>query len=117
MATAAAGVAMPKFAFAQEVPGAHTEPKLLVSSVIGTNHGHALVMSPEEALRLLRFTKNAPPALIDIKGASSHPHIVELTHEDLQLLFVDGVVKKESTRVGNHTHSVEVRLEIVKADA
>ena len=125
LAAAAAGVALPRLVFAQEAPvtpaptpvPAPAAPKLTVTSVIGTNHGHDLMLTPEEVVRLLRFTKNAPPAILDIKGRSNHPHAVELTHEDLLAVLVDGTVKKESTRVGNHTHAVEVKLEIVKPEA
>lgn len=106
--TTAAGLAlfMPKFSFAQET----VVEEILLQNDIGTNHGHELILTVVDVLKLLRQTREAAPVALDIKGKSGHPHALELTHEDLLTLFVDGQIAKDSTKVAGHIHQVTVRL-------
>lgn len=106
-----------KLAFAQTVPPkapvppAPHEPQAVIVSEIENNHGHAVVLSVTGALQLLRQTRGAMVTL-NIQGQSRHPHALELVHTDLQKLFEDGVIEKESTEVAGHTHLVRIHLDI-----
>jgi hypothetical protein len=110
MTTAGLALFLPKVSFAQEA----AQEEVQLTSVIGTNHGHELVMSPVEALKLLRQTRANGPVTLDIKGQSGHPHALVLTHDDLLALFDIGQVAKESTKVAGHTHVVTIRLTVVE---
>jgi hypothetical protein len=110
MTTAGLALFMPKVSFAQEA----SVEEVQLTSVIGTNHGHALVLSAVDALKLLRQTRANGPVTLDIKGQSGHPHALVLTHDDILALFDLGQIAKESTKVANHTHLVTIHLDVVQ---
>lgn len=84
-----------------KVPAASTKT---LTSTISRNHGHAFVMTLEN------FKKNSAMSY-NIKGTSSHPHMIDVTANVLAVLLAKNVVDIESTNVVGHTHTV--RLQIV----
>lgn len=115
--SAATGMALffQKFTQAQaDVPvSGEVSASLLVA--IGNNHGHAFVLSVPSAISLLRATRSAGPATFNIQGTSSHPHAIELTHEDMKVLFLDGEITKRSSLDFNHSHPVTLKLDLAPA--
>lgn len=116
MGAAGAALLIPKMVFAEEPPAPpQPEPPagIRINSEIERNHGHAFVLSPEDALRLLRQTKQSgAPVAISIQGASGHSHDVELAFEDLLALFTDGQIGEASTLGAGHAHNVTIRMEV-----
>ena len=70
------------------------------SVVIGTNHGHALVVSKEDIAAGVEKTYH-------IAGTSLHDHTVKLTAADFALLAQNTPITKESS-AAPHTHTVTV---------
>ena len=117
MATAGFAMLLPKLSFAQQAPNdpASSEmEEMILTAEISANHGHALNLSPVQALKLLRATKNSGPVSLDIKGQSGHPHAVAITHEDLLLLFEQGTLAKDSSLVAGHSHHVTIHLDVTE---
>lgn len=85
---------------------------LALNSEIGSNHGHELTLNAAAFIELLRQTKSAQPAKLNIQGSSSHPHELELTQGELMLILLDGALTKNSNTVAGHAHKVTVKLEI-----
>jgi hypothetical protein len=106
---AAAGFAalVPAIANAQD---AAPKLELVVTTAIGTNHGHVLELSAADAVRLLRATQ-AGPLSLDIRGQSTHGHALVFAHQTLLQLFVHGQVEMVAT--GSHDHDVTIKLDVV----
>lgn len=119
MTTAGVMFLLPALAKAQEASGDLAAPteEIAVTSEIASNHGHELVLSAVDALKLLRSTRNNGSATLDIKGRSGHPHALVLTHDDLLLLFDIGLLQVNSTMVAGHAHAVVIHLDVVPGQA
>ncbi len=69
--------------------------------VIGTNHGHMLVVDKADVVAGMNKT-------YDITGSSMHSHSVTLTAADFMTLAQNQQIMVTSTTGGAHTHSVTV---------
>ena len=79
-----------------------TSPTPVVSDVPGTisgNHGHSATITAAQITA-------ANAVSLDIQGASSHPHTVEVTQADLRNLQNRQAVAKDSTTNNGHQHTV-----------
>lgn len=103
----AAALMLPKVAIADENG---TEPSVLHE--ISRNHGHALTLGLTDLLVIFRRLKEEEKISIDIKGRSSHPHLVELTFDNALNILLGETVELVSSKVGGHTHTVSVSLQI-----
>lgn len=117
MATAGFALLLPKLSLAQQAPNdpvpAGAE-EMSLTTEIRSNHGHELSMNPVQALKLLRVTKDSGPVSLNIKGQSGHPHAITFTHEDLLVLFEQGLLLKESSLVAGHLHRVAIHLDVTE---
>jgi hypothetical protein len=78
---------------------------------ISRNHGHALVVPPEDVAAGVAKTYS-------IKGTSGHDHQVTIGADQSALLTRGGTITVESTTGAGHTHSVTVSCQgAVTADA
>lgn len=84
-----------------------------IEGVIGANHGHSVDVDIADVISMLRETKKVCHVQLDIKGASGHPHILELTHQNLIDLVAVGSLAVESSVVAGHAHSVEINLGVI----
>lgn len=85
---------------------------VVVTTDIGTNHGHGFNLDMADIVKLLReLQPEEKTTTIDIQGSSGHAHDVSLSFDNLMTLLLQGVVVKES-QGGNHTHEVFIGLEI-----
>lgn len=85
---------------------------ILLTTSISRNHGHQVPLDALQALKLLRQTKTSGFVALDIQGSSGHAHSLELTHQELIALVVDGTLTKASTSGASHTHDVTLTLEL-----
>ncbi|MES2965461.1 MAG: hypothetical protein V4760_16380 [Bdellovibrionota bacterium] len=92
--------------------GAETLESIAFSSSVERNHGHSVPLTATAVLKLLRQTKTTSFVTIDIQGSSGHPHALELTHQELLTLVIDGILIKDSTEGAAHSHSVGLRLDL-----
>jgi hypothetical protein len=72
-----------------------------VTSVIGTNHGHAITVPVADVMA-------GADATYDITGSSPHMHSVTVTGADFAILQACGSVMITSTSGGAHTHNVTI---------
>jgi hypothetical protein len=70
-------------------------------AIIGTNHGHALVVPAEDVAAGVEKTYS-------IKGTSTHDHKVTITPALFVQLGRAGAITVTSTAAGGHTHNVTV---------
>jgi hypothetical protein len=92
---------------AGEIPG--PAPNCLdngANSVIVANHGHVLMVPAADVL-------DGTPRVYDIRGSAPHPHFVEVTAADFELLARNLPVVKESSIDGDaqfplHSHTVRL---------
>ncbi len=120
-AMGAAIVLIPKLSIAEgTVPPVNAIPeceipidkaKILLNVEIDRNHGHELVLNAQDALKALQLTKNVEqPLFFDIEGTSGHSHAVELNHNDLMILWVDGALTKKTSINAGHQHTFNLRI-------
>ena len=71
------------------------------TGAIGSNHGHAITLSPADVAGTTDRT-------YAIKGSSPHPHTVVITAAQFAMLRATGTVTVMSTVDAGHAHSVIV---------
>lgn len=86
---------------------------VIVSETISANHGHQVGLDMADLINLLRQTKLTGSVTLDIQGASGHPHSIELIHEQLIDLFVDGNLVVISSKDAGHIHNVELIVDVI----
>ncbi len=107
-----ATMALPKLARAQSAePVAGRQIEL--STVIGSNHRHALELTAADALQMMRDTQGGERQSVNIQGQSSHPHTISLSHEEILQLFIAGQLTLTSTEDFGHAHELQLTLNIV----
>ncbi|MEK7358573.1 MAG: hypothetical protein AAB250_19160 [Bdellovibrionota bacterium] len=119
MGTGAALLLVPAVGCAQGTPAPAPSPQdpqgssadIVLNSAIGNNHGHEVPLNANQALKLLRQTKTSGFVQIEIQGTSGHGHGLELTHQELTSLVIDGTLTKNSGGA-THTHAVTLTLEL-----
>jgi hypothetical protein len=74
-----------------------------IAGLIGRNHGHELVVAPEDVIA-------AKPRTYALKGKADHPHSVEVTAEEFRALGQGAVVRKRTERGGSNAHRHRVLL-------
>ncbi len=84
-----------------------------ITTEIGSNHGHDLVLEVADVIALLKETKEMGPIEVDIQGESGHPHGIVLDESILIQILSQESVQLESTNVAGHTHSVNITLSLV----
>jgi hypothetical protein len=78
-------------------PAASSPPLVDVVGAVSSNHGHAAVITAAQL--------GAGGGLeLDIRGTSSHGHMLSLSAGELASIRAGGRVEKDSS--GNHTHTV-----------
>lgn len=110
---------IPAVGCAQGTPAPATGPEatqgsetILLAASISRNHGHQVPLTANEALKLLRQTKTSGFVALDLQGTSGHGHSLELTHQNLLDLVVEGTLTKDSTTDASHSHGVTLTLEL-----
>jgi hypothetical protein len=79
-------------------PAASSAPPSDAVGTVSSNHGHSAVISGAQL--------GAGGALeLDIRGTSSHPHVLSLTAGEVATIRAGGRVTKDCTG-GSHHHSV-----------
>ena len=107
-------VLLPSMATSQEAsPPPVSEATLTVISFISDNHGHQFTLTPVEVVQLVRSTKISGPVTVDIHGQGNHGHLLQLSHDNLLVLLVEGMVELESSMAGTHKHTVQIKLEVL----
>lgn len=91
---------------------AECSEELPVNGAISNNHGHAVDLDIKQVLQLLRQTNDGCPVEVDIQGDSGHPHSIQLSHQNLNQLLVQGEVEEVSSNVAGHTHKVLITLSV-----
>jgi hypothetical protein len=86
--------------------------RIVVSTSIESNHGHAFSLTDVTVIKLLREAHLKGPIIADIRGAGSHPHALTLTEEVLLQLLVLGTIDVTSSVVGGHAHRVTLKLDV-----
>ncbi|MGE3680571.1 MAG: hypothetical protein AB7G93_02515 [Bdellovibrionales bacterium] len=86
-----------------------TAPKLIVTADIQFNHGHALALSADDLVLLLREAEKTGGVSVNIQGQSNHPHAVVLSAEALMTLLSGGEISLASTQNAGHSHGVTIR--------
>jgi hypothetical protein len=84
-----------------------------VTTEIGSNHGHDLVLEVADVIALLKETKVMGPVELDIQGQSGHPHGIVMDEQTLIQILSQESVQIESTNVAGHTHSVNITLSLI----
>jgi hypothetical protein len=84
---------------APEVPDPTPAPGADAVGTVGTNHGHAAVITAAQLSSPTELT-------LDITGTSSHPHTVALSIDEVQQIGSGGRVSKESSTDESHSHTV-----------
>jgi hypothetical protein len=81
--------------------GSTTSPSPVAdaSGTISANHGHAATISAAELTAGLGVR-------LDIRAQATHPHIVELTSDEVTRIRARQQVSKVSTTDNNHSHTV-----------
>lgn len=99
---------LPSVSFANE----QQHGNLTVQSEITRNHGHALEMSLEDLIVLLRQLndENTSEVAVDIQGDSGHPHTIFMTQELVMQVLLGDTVEVESSVDAGHAHFVTIVL-------
>lgn len=84
-----------------------------ISTEIGNNHGHDLVLEVGDVIALLKETKEMGPVELDIQGESGHPHGVILDEATVLQVLLQEPVQLVSTNVAGHTHPVDISLRLL----
>jgi len=73
-----------------------------VSTSISANHGHGVIITVDQL--------SGGMLTLDIQGASTHPHTVELSMGSLQSIAAGRRVSVDSSFYSFHTHNVTFEL-------
>ena len=73
-----------------------------VSTSISANHGHGVIITVDQL--------SGGMLTLDIQGASTHPHTVELSMGNLQSIAAGTRVSVDSSFYSFHTHNVTFEL-------
>jgi len=76
-----------------------TPPAADRTAAISSNHGHAAVVTGAELIA-------GRDLILDIRGASNHPHTVSLTTSDLEAIAAGRQVVRSSSTDQAHGHTV-----------
>ena len=82
-----------------DAPSPTPAPSADAVGTVGTNHGHAAVITAAQLSSPTELT-------LDITGSSSHPHTVTLLAEEVRQIGSGGRVSKESSTDESHSHTV-----------
>lgn len=104
-------VGLPKNALSEGEEPALEPSALQLVTQISANHGHALALTLNELVLLLRRANAEGPQTLDIQGVSGHAHSIVATKEALIQLLVEGAVTVTSSTTFGHIHSVQLVLQ------
>lgn len=80
-------------------PAGNTGTSGATTGAISTNHGHKATITSAELAA-------GTGLMLDIRGDADHPHMVELTADDIARIRSQQTVSKDSSTMGEHMHVV-----------
>ncbi len=83
----------------EDAPARPTPPGTDRNAAISGNHGHSAVVTGAQLT-------NGNDLVLDIRGASNHPHTVALSRSELALIAAGRQVVKASSTDQSHNHMV-----------